>query len=133
MAITFNTRMEDGILVVESAGFDESLKEVQDYGMAIYHTAIMHKCNRILCDETKLEYRLNTLETFKSAEFISESVPSLARVALVCRPENINNASFWETVAVNRGLQVRVFTDLEKAYKWMKENEKTWNIPKHKK
>ena len=121
MVITFNTRMEDGILVIESSGFDESLKEVLDYGMAVYQTAIMNKCNRILCDETKLEYRLNTLETFKSAEFISESVPSLARVALVCKPENINDASFWETVAVNRGLQVRVFTDSEKARKWVSE------------
>ena len=129
MAITFSTRMEDGILAIESSGFDESLKEVQDYGMAVYQAAILNKCNRILCDETKLEYRLNTLDTFKSAEYISESVPAVARVALVCRPENINDASFWETVAVNRGLQVRIFTDREKAHKWIKESEKTWNTP----
>ena len=122
MAITFQIKMENNILVVVSSGFDESLKEVQEYGMAIYQAAIMNKCSRILCDERELEYRLNTLDTFKSAEYISESVPTLARVALVCKPDNINDASFWETVAVNRGLQVRIFTDRDKAEKWISES-----------
>ncbi len=87
--------------------------------MAIIRAAISSGCTRILCDETELEYALGTIDTFESAKFISEHAPRIAKVAIVCMAEKFCDASFWETLAVNRGLSVKVFQDLHKAEEWM--------------
>ena len=40
--------------------------------------------------------------------------------AALCRPEEVKRFTFWETVAVNRGIQIKFFDKKEKAIKWLK-------------
>jgi len=75
----------------------------------------------VFCDETALEYRLGTFDTYQAAEFIAENVPALAKVALVCNAKFMSDASFFEDVVVNRGLTLRFFTDPEVAMRWLSE------------
>jgi hypothetical protein len=119
MAINYTLKKEGNNLEVTAAGFDGSLEEVQEYGMAVLQEAIRGNVSTVLCDETQLEYRLGTLDTYTSAEFISAHAPKLARVAIVCNDKGYTDASFWETVVVNRGLTVRVFKDVLEARKWL--------------
>ena len=119
MGITYEISSTDNLMVVVAAGSDENLEEVQQYGLAIIENAKRLGCVKILCNELNLEYRLNTIDTFQSATFIAEHAPRVARVAIACNPEFIKDARFWETVAVNRGVMVRVFPDLAEATKWL--------------
>jgi hypothetical protein len=121
MAITYTTHVSGDTLEVHAQGFDESLEEVQNYGLAIIQACLAagHNITRILCDERQLEYRLGTLDTYQAAEFISAQAPHVAQIAIVCAPTFIADAQFWETVAVNRGLTVRAFTDLANARRWL--------------
>jgi hypothetical protein len=48
--------------------------------------------------------------------------PKVARIAIVCKPKHIEAGDFWETVAVNRGLQVHLFTDIDDAHSWLINN-----------
>jgi hypothetical protein len=112
---------EDNLLVVNASGFDESLEEVEQYGLAIVNACKAGNYTRVLCNEFELEYRLSTLDTFKSAEFIVAQAARVGRVAIVCNEKFIEDAKFWETVAVNRGLTVRVFKSTEAARKWLGE------------
>jgi hypothetical protein len=120
MAIHFAYQVDGNTLLVRAVGFDDSLEDVQAYGLAIIRACQDHGVTHVLCDELDLEYRLGTVDTFRAAEFIASQVPALARAAIVCNPRFIADAAFWETVAVNRGLTVRAFTDTTTAMAWLK-------------
>ena len=119
MAIRYEIKTENGLLRVKVTGKDDNLEQVLDYGMAIIEAALSNRCSKVLCDETELVYALGTFDTFQAARFISEHAPDVAKVAVVCSPENIIDADFWETVAVNRGLFVKVFKNMADAENWL--------------
>jgi hypothetical protein len=119
MAIQFVVRKEGETLLVCANGFDESLEQVQQYGMEVITAALEHGTSQVLCDERDLEYRLGTFDTYSAAAYIAANAPAVCKVALVCNPAGINDAKFWETVAVNRGLTVRVFKEMIDAQRWL--------------
>ncbi len=114
-------RVEGATLYVEASGFDETLEEAQAYAGAVIQRALAGGCTRVLCDERKLQYRLSTFDTYELAARTAQAVPSLARVALVCAPECFADATFYENVAVNRGLSVCAFKDLDRARAWLEQ------------
>jgi len=119
MTIHYTFRDENDMLIVETSGIDESLEEVKSYGLAVIETCIKGKYSHVLCDERNLEYRLGTLDTFASAEFLAQQALKLAKFAIVCNEKFLADGHFWETVAVNRGMTVRVFKDTESARQWL--------------
>lgn len=120
MAIIYQAGMEDGVLVIEASGRDDNARQVVDYGLAIINLAVKQDVTRILCDERALEYALDLLDTYQVARTIAERAPKVARIAIVCGVQSLEAGKFWETVAVNRSLQVRVDTDLANARAWLK-------------
>lgn len=119
MSIQYVLKSEDDLLTVKTAGFDESLEEVEQYGLAILEACKQGNYSRVLCDETELEYRLSTLDTYQSAVFLASQAPRLIKAAIVYNEKFVQDARFWETVATNRGLTVRVFKDAESARDWL--------------
>ena len=119
MPIDYTLRAEGDTLLVVASGRDDSLAEVEAYGMAIIAAAVEHNCRRVLCDERGLVYALGTFDTYEAARHIAEHAPGVGRVAIVCRPQDNVAAAFWETVAVNRGLRARCFTDRDQAAVWL--------------
>ena len=119
MAIHYDLTAQGDTLQVRAWGFDESLEDVQSYGLAIIEACREHGVTRVMCDERELEYRLNTFEHYEAAEFIAQQVPALAKAAIVCNPHYLPAADLYEDVAVNRGLMLRVFTDIERARAWL--------------
>ena len=120
MAIDYSVSVDGDLLTVKAVGYDETLQEVEEYGAAIVDACIANSCVRVLCDEFDLEYRLGTMDTYESAAYVADRAPHVARVAIVCGPDHFSDASFWETVAVNRGLTVRAFKDLRSAEEWLR-------------
>jgi hypothetical protein len=119
MAISFTTTIEGCSLIVTASGFDENVNEVQAYGLAIIRACVGNNVTHVMCDETQLEYRLGTVDTYQAATYIAAQAPNVARVALVTRPQSMADARFWETVVVNRGLTARVFADVASARAWL--------------
>lgn len=119
MSIQYTTRVEGKRLFVVASGFDESLADVESYGMGVISASLQGGVTHVFCDETALEYRLGTFDIFQAAEFISTHAPLLAKIAILCDKRFINDASFFEDIAVNRGLALRVFTDKESAFCWL--------------
>ena len=119
MAIEHTITIEDDILIVTASGRDENLEQTTNYAMSVLEAAVASGCTRVLCDERQLAYTLSTLDTFKYGEFLAANVPHVARVAIVCHPGMVGDAEFWETVVINRGLQARLFLDLDKAKDWL--------------
>ena len=120
MAITYNLKQEGKVLFVSASGMDDTVEEVKQYAHTVASTAEELKCTGILCDERNLKYRLGTLDTFDLARFVAKIAPSMAKIAIVCSPEDQGDAAFFETVAVNRGLEVKSFVDYERARAWLR-------------
>ena len=76
-------------------------------------------CKRVLCDERELLYALGTIDTYAYAKYIAENAPGIGRVAIVTSEKQIPETRFWETVAKNRGLQVKIFADINAAKTWL--------------
>jgi hypothetical protein len=119
MAITYTISKKDRYLLITASGKDDSLEEVESYGMAVIQAALINKATHVLCDERQLEYALGTFDIFESARFIAQHVPSLAKTAIVSGTNESQDVAFWETVAVNRGLHVKMFQDIDKAEAWL--------------
>lgn len=119
MAIQYTFQNAGDQLNVTAVGFDESLEEVEQYGLSIIQACQAQHCTHVLCNELDLEYRLGTLDTFQAAEYIASLAPRVAKVAVVCNEKFVADARFWENVAVNRGLRVRVFKSQDAAQTWL--------------
>jgi len=131
MAIHYDLTAQGDTLWARAWGFDESLEDVQSYGLAIIEACREHGVTRVMCDERELEYRLNTFEHYEAAEFIAQQVPALAKAAIVCNPHYLPAADLYEDVAVNRGLMLRVFTDIERARAWLEGSALTEPAPEY--
>lgn len=119
MAISYTVQVDGDTLYVKTQGSDDNVEEVVQYGLAIIQAAQAAGCRHVRCDELALTYRLGTFDTFTVAETLSRHAPHVARVAIVCNPRYLPDAEFWETVAVNRGLTVRVFSQRTNAEAWL--------------
>lgn len=119
MSIQYALSGEGDTLRVVASGFDDSREDVEAYGFAIIRACMEQGYRRVLCNESDLEYRLSTLDTYRAAVTMAEHAPDVARVAIVPNPRFIADARFWEDVATTRGLTVRVFRTLTDAEQWL--------------
>lgn len=119
MSIRISLDYLESMLKVTATGQDDSIDDVVGYGRAVIEAALSHNYRKILCDETNLVYKLKTLDIFQAAAAIAQEAPAVSRVAIVCNPIYWKDAKFWENVASNRGLIVKVFADIGKAEEWL--------------
>jgi hypothetical protein len=119
MPIKYRIRKGKELLRVVSSGVCDDLNELKAYIVAIHDAAQEAGVRRILVDEGQLVYRLSTFESYRSGRFISEISPQPIRIAVVASREGWEATRFWETVAVNRGVPVKVFVDLHEAEAWV--------------
>ena len=82
--------------------------------------SIKHGCFLFLVDLTEAKFITGGLSTFNAANpqgAVAEHLRKF-RTAFVCR-ELTEDDLFFETVAVNRGFQLRAFDSVEKAVEWL--------------
>jgi hypothetical protein len=121
MPINFKMQVAGDILRVRASGRDDDLEDVKRYGSAVIEELGASGCKGVLCDERELVYAIGTVDAYEYAKFVAENCPRVVKVAVVCHPDFIGDARFWETASWNRGLQVQVFRDIEEAEKWLEE------------
>lgn len=119
MEINFVIKDEDKYLKIISTGFCDNLVQLKEYVLALQEAAVSSGQTRLLVEETHLEYTLSTLDTYTSGCFLAQLSPKPKKIAILCKTSSLNNAKFWETVAVNRGVNVRVFDDRVSAENWL--------------
>jgi hypothetical protein len=115
---TIDVDAELGLVRAVAWGADESLEQTMEYSGAVIEAAVQATARKILCDERRLEYRLSTIDIYKLAEFISANAAEAAKVALVVQPGAAADR-FFEDATVNRGMQLRLFTGMADARKWL--------------
>jgi hypothetical protein len=119
VSINFKIKDKNSFLKIISTGSCDDLNQLKEYVLAIQNAVLSFDKTRVLVDETQLEYKLSTIDTFNSGRFISQLTPKPHKIAVICKSDGWHDAKFWETVAVNRGVSVQVFRDRDDAESWV--------------
>jgi hypothetical protein len=86
---------------------------------------------QLLVDLSPVENNhLTTLERYKLGVESATLLTDVERVATLARVDQIDKERFGETVARNKGLDVRVFSDPEKALTWLLERRRSRSGPR---
>ena len=74
----------------------------------------------VLLDCRRMKGQLSIMDRFHIMEYGQITRGAISRLALVNLAQNILPDNFAENVAVNRGVGLKVFTDIDKAVQWLK-------------
>lgn len=120
MSYSVNIREESDYLYIEVAG-----ARTPEMIMAVARDCVAaskkHKRSKILVDIQGAAGRLSTIETYG---IVNRPLPALARglglkVAILDLEENAGRVQFFETVAVNAGMDLRMFSNPNSALRWL--------------
>jgi hypothetical protein len=75
--------------------------------------------SKVLLDCRKMSGPMPITDRFVVAAYAATTRTAIAKLAMLNRPDVILPDNFVENVAVNRGANVKVFTDFEKAVRWL--------------
>lgn len=84
---------------------------------------ITNKTTKLLIDVCKLEGRLKTLDAYNVADQYFPKIEDLniiTQCAIIDLKEFEESYRFFENVAVNRGFNLRIFSDPDEAIAWLK-------------
>ncbi len=76
-------------------------------------------CKRLLVDTRKSDHRMTVGEEFEFARALSSRHPPGVRIAVLILPEDALQLKFVENVAQNRGVDLWLFTEEDRAYEWL--------------
>jgi hypothetical protein len=117
-----------GLLRVIATG-EFSLKEAERTFLEILDAVARHKTEKILLDGRELKGEPDTIHRFLYGEFAAHAVmryiterrdPPALQFAYVLQEPVLDPQRFGETVAVNRGMWVKAFDNLEDALGWLR-------------
>jgi hypothetical protein len=126
MSLIQEISAEPDFLYVRTKG-EFSLEEAQENFMAMLQAVAQHKVKKVLMDGRGITGEPETMERFFYGEFTAESVAKFKKhgvalstqFAYVLEEPVLDPNRFGETVAVNRGLVMKVFDALEDAREWL--------------
>ena len=122
MAYEMRVRGEDGYLHVVVTG-DNTPEDVAAYLDQIRRVCAEHGLAKVLIEEDLTGPQLGTVDIYDVINAASGGVaPSIRSVAYVdTNPEHdVALMEFAETIAVNRGVSVKVFRDVPSAREWIR-------------
>ena len=137
MGLVTKSIPRSGTLYVEVKG-SFSLEEAQQNFTAILEDVREHGTEKILIDGREVSGEPATIERFYYGEFVASAVKDLVdagwdrrhpQFAYVMREPILDPLRLGETVAVNRGMNVKVFENHYEAVEWLSLEESTTATP----
>ena len=119
---------EAGVLRVMATG-EFSLEEAQRTFLEMLEAMVRHQTDKVLFDGRELKGNPDTIERFLYGKFAADAVaryltegdvPRAPQFAYVLQEPVLDPQRFGETVAVNRGMRVKAFDNLEDALGWLR-------------
>jgi len=100
---------------------DSTREDVLNSLIEIQKTCLKDKCRRVLIEEDYIGPTISTFDIFSIIEQISPGIsPDIQQIAFVdANKRHVDAVHFAETVAVNRGVNIRIFTDNKDAAAWL--------------
>ena len=126
MSMDVKIQQEEGFLNVRVTG-RFSLAEANKGLIQMFEAVARHRAARVLVDCSDLQGSITTMQNFDHATFAAEmineyshrGVSMATRFAYITVGAFSDPDKFAETVAVNRGLDVRTFDNADDALRWL--------------
>jgi hypothetical protein len=126
MGMLLQINPESGLLNVVATG-DFSLPEAKRTFLELLEAMVQHRSNKVIVDGRRLTGEPELMERFYFSSFAADMVIQYyARGVLVGTPfafvltePVLDPNRFGETVALNRGMNVKVFHTPEQAFHWL--------------
>lgn len=127
MTITLQTHAEEGVLRAVASG-EFLLIEAQGSFLEVLDAVDRNDVNKVLIDGRQVTGNPKTIERFLYGEFAADAVAKqstkggarrVPQFAYVLHEPVLDPMRFGETVAVNRGMWIKVFDNLEDALEWL--------------
>jgi hypothetical protein len=126
LEITLRVDLEHHLLHVTYIG-EFSLAAAEESFQQLLEALVKDKLRKVLVDGRQIVGDPEPLERFYYGKYVADSVSQMInrlridvpRFAYVLREPVLDPNRFGETVAVNRGMRVRTFDDLQQAEWWL--------------
>jgi hypothetical protein len=124
MELALRIRADEGLLYATYSG-DFSLGEAQRTFLQILEALQRHQVQKVLVDGRALAGEPKTMDRFLYGKFVAEKVRKqrdrimCPKFAYVLVTPVLDPQRFGETVAVNRGMFVKTFDNLDDALEWL--------------
>jgi hypothetical protein len=115
--------LEEGFIRIKASGY-YSLQNANHLFKLSIDSAVLHGKRNILIDVINIQGNIPFFDRFQFAEFLANykaehALTEVDRIAVVGEEPIVHSNRFGETVAVNRGVNLRVFTDMNQALGWL--------------
>jgi len=123
MSYDLKIEKKDDFLWVTATGRERTLEIILAMERDILQACVENKVTLVLLDIRPLEGLREMMEAYDIPDkyFPKMKDPSvITRIVIVDRKESKRNNNFFENVAVNRGFNLRIFSDSDKAVEWLK-------------
>lgn len=125
MSMVQEMHFESGLLKVNAAG-EFSLEEAKRAFLEMLEAVARHQAKKVLLDGRNVKGEPEDLERFYYGEFAAAETTRLVkehrivpRFAYVINEPLRDPQRFGETVAVNRGMNIKIFETPEDAFEWL--------------
>jgi hypothetical protein len=99
------------------------LTTAKNFSKEMFENCLMSSCNKILVIDQLSALYLSDDELVQLAEYNAHVMPSIIRMAVLCKEEHLEKIKIWESAAVSRGANVKIFVDNQIAENWLKQTE----------
>jgi SpoIIAA-like len=127
MSILQKMHFESGLLKVDARG-EFSLEEAKRAFLEMLEAVAQYQAEKVLFDARNMKGKPERIERFYYGYFAAtetnrliakHQMPRAPRFAYVLNEPLRDPGKYGETVAVNRGMNVKSFETLEEAFKWL--------------
>ena len=112
------TRKEGYLHVTVSGVFSVALAK-QSVDM-LAATCSKEDCYTVLFDCRPITGEMRVFDRYTIGQYGAEILPHTIKIAMLGRKDQVSPDDFFENVAVNRGMILKVFSDEKKAIEWLK-------------
>ena len=124
MSMQQNMHFHSGLLSVDASG-EFSLEDAKQAFLEMLEAVALHKAEKILFDARNMKGKPKDMERFYYGEFVAREAHRIViehkivpRFSYVMH-EPLRDPTRYETIAVNRGMNVKTFETPEDAIEWL--------------
>ena len=123
MSINYTIENRRDYIYLMGEGIEVSLDENKQIHQMIVNICKDHNCERVLIDDRNVTYTATILSLYQLAEYYAKvDIPrQINRAAILANPKYKETNNFFEDTSRNRGINLRLFYDLEEAEQWLTE------------
>src|SRR5215470_16118815 len=130
MSIRQQIHFESGLLSIDAMGEYNSLEEAKRLFLEMLEAVAQYQAKKVLLDGRTLKGNPQDFERFLYSEFAAEETMRLVKehgifpqFAYVLKEPISDPRRFGENVAVNRGMNLKIFETLEDAFEWLEHSQ----------